>query len=108
MSRRVITVVLAVWVLGGCATHFKKIKGDQVYLYLKETSAQTAFFASSLDGFQRHPLTRHTKETWLISLPAEHEFTYFYIMDGQPLLPECPYKEKDDYGSENCIFVPDL
>ncbi len=101
-------MILAGWILAGCATHFQQIKGDQVYLYLKDTRSQTAFFASSLDGFQHHPLTRHTKKTWLISLSAEHEFTYFYIMNGQLFLPDCQYKEQDDFGSENCIFVPDL
>ena len=108
MSRLVISMLLTVWALGGCATPYQKIKGDQVYLYLKDTTSQTAFFASSLDGFQHHPFTRHTKNTWRINLPADQEFTYFYIMDNQLFIPDCPYKEKDDYGSENCIFVPDL
>ena len=108
MNRWVILLILVIVIPGGCVTHSQDIKGGQVYLYLKDTSSQTAFFASSLDGFQHHPLTRHTQKTWFISLPAEHEFTYFYIMDGQPFLPDCPYKEKDDFGSENCIFVPAL
>lgn len=108
MSRWFIHILLAVWVLAGCAPHFQKIKADQVYLYLKDSGSQTAFFASSLDMFQPHPLTRHSNNTWLIHLPAQHEFSYFYIMDGQPFLPDCPYKEKDDFGSENCIFIPDL
>lgn len=108
MSRWVISIFLAVWVLGGCTPHLQKIKGDQVHLYLKDTNTQTVFFASSLDGFQPHPMTRHTKKIWFISLPAQHEFTYFYIMDGQPFLPDCQYKEKDDFGSENCIFIPNM
>jgi len=108
MSRLVISMIFAAWVLGGCATHTQNIKGDQVFLYLKDTGSQAVFFASSLDGFQRHPLTRHTKKTWRINLPADQEFTYFYIMDNQPFIPDCPHREKDDFGSENCIFAPDL
>jgi hypothetical protein len=108
MTRWILIILLSVWVLMGCATHYQNIKGEQVYMYLKDPGSQTGFFASSLDGFQPHPLTRHTPKTWLIRLPAEHEFTYFYIMDGQPFLPDCQYKEKDDFGSENCIFIPDL
>ena len=108
MKQWLFYMILALGILGGCATHSQKIKGDQVYLYLKDTRSQTAFFASSLDGFQRHPLIRHTQKTWAVNLSAEQEFTYFYILDGQPFIPDCPYKEKDDYGSENCIFVPDL
>ena len=108
MSRLAISMILAAWTLGGCAIHTQNIKGNQVSLYLKDTSSQAVFFASSLDGFQRHPLTRHTKNTWRINLPANQEFTYFYIMDSQPFIPDCRYKEKDDFGSENCIFIPDL
>jgi hypothetical protein len=92
----------------GMRRALSKIMGDQVSLYLKDTSGQTLFFASSLDGFQRHPLTRHTEKLWIINLPAHREFTYFYIMDNRPFIPDCPYKEQDDFGFENCIFVPGL
>ncbi len=108
MSRLIIYMLLTLWALGGCATPYQKIKGDQVVLYMKDTTAQTAFVASSLDGFQRHPLTRQTKSSWRINLPADQEFSYFYILDNQPVIPDCSYKEKDDFGSENCIFIPDL
>lgn len=108
MNRLVISVLLAIWVLWGCATPYQKTKGDRVYLYLKDMDGQAVFFASSLDGFQRHPLTRHTPGTWPINLPADQEFTYFYIVDNQPVIPDCPYKEKDDFGFENCIFLPEL
>ena len=108
MIRQMISIILVAWAVVGCANHSQKIKGGQVYLHLNDTSSRSAFFASSLDGFQRHPLTRQTKKTWLVTLPADREFTYFYIMDGQPFVPDCHYKEKDDYGSENCIFMPDM
>ncbi len=108
MNRLVVSMLLAIWALGGCATPFQRIKGEQVYLYLKDSGAQAAFFASSLDGFHRHPLTRHTKNSWRISLPADQEFTYFFILDNQPFIPDCPYREKDDFGFENCVFTPDL
>jgi len=108
MNRLIIFMLLTLWALGGCTPHYQKIKGDQVVLYLKDTTAQTAFFASSLDGFQRHPLTRQTKSSWRINLPADQEFSYFYILDNQPVIPDCPYKEKDDFGFENCIFIPDV
>ena len=108
MKRWLFSMLIALGILGGCVTHSQKIKGDQVYLYLKDTSSQTSFFACSLDGFQRHPLTKYTEKTFFISLPSGHEFTYFYIRDGQPFLSDCPYKEKDGFGSENCIFIPDL
>jgi hypothetical protein len=108
MTRLLASMLFTVWLLGACATPHQKIKGDHVYLYLKDTSSYNVFFASSLDEFQRHPLSRQTKNSWYIILPADKEFTYFYILDDQPFIPDCPYKEKDDFGFENCIFTPDL
>ena len=108
MNRLIVSLLLAIWAFGGCATPFQIIKGEQVYLYLKDTGAQTVFFASSLDGFLRHPLTRHTQNSWRVNLPADQAFTYFFILDNQPVIPDCPYREKDDFGFENCVFTPDL
>jgi len=108
MKRRVLSMLLTLWALGGCAMPYQKVKGNQVYLCLKDTTSRTAFFASSLDGFQRHSLTRHSKNAWCITLPADQEFTYFFITDDRPVIPDCPYREKDDFGFENCIFIPDL
>ena len=88
-------MLIALGTMVGCATPYQKIKGDQVILHLKDATGQTAFFASSLDGFQRH-------------LPADQEFTYFFILDHQPVIPDCLYTERDDFGFENCIFTPDL
>lgn len=108
MNRLGLFIILTVWALGGCATHSQKIQGNLVSLYLKDASSQMVFFASSLDGFQRHPLTRDTDEMWRINLPADQEFIYFYIKGNQVFIPDCPFREKDDFGFENCIFVPDL
>lgn len=108
MKKRIILMLLILGTFVGCATPYQEIKGDQVVLHLKDASGQTAFFASSLDGFQRHPLTRQSKNTWCISLPADQEFTYFFLLDNQPIIPQCAYKERDDFGFENCIFTPDL
>lgn len=108
MKRQIIFMLIALGTMVGCATPYQKIKGDQVILHLKDATGQTAFFASSLDGFQRHPLTRQSKDAWRITLPADQEFTYFFILDHQPVIPDCLYKERDDFGFENCIFTPDL
>ena len=45
---------------------------------------------------------------WEVTLSLGDEFRYFYMADGALVLPPCRYKEKDDFGSENCIFVPNL
>ncbi len=94
--------------LTGCATHFYRQKGDLLHIYLKTPDAETVTFAHSKDGFKLHPAEHIDSDTWRVTLPGEYEFTYFYMIDGKPFLPPCRFTEKDDFGSENCIFVPDM
>ena len=39
-------------------------------------------------------------------MPAGETFRYFYRVDDTPFVPDCPMKEKDDFGFENCIYDP--
>ncbi len=61
----------------------------------------------SLDGFEPHE-TRNDDGRWVVSLPSDSPFRYYYLLDGKMFLPPCRMKEKDDFGSENCIFDPHL
>ncbi len=61
---------------------------------------------TSLDDFIPHRAHKINADTWKITVPANGEFRYFYTIDGSVYLPECRLKEKDDFGTENCIFVP--
>ena len=42
-----------------------------------------------------------------ITVAAKAEFSYFYIVDGVVHVPECKFYEKDDFGSYNCVYVPE-
>ncbi len=64
----------------------------------------TLYYGDNLPILREHI----DSETWRVTLPGEYEFTYFYMIDGKPFLPPCRFTEKDDFGSENCIFVPDM
>ena len=95
--------------LGGCATHHYRIhtKGGaaSATFYLRQTEARTVVLFASLNGFS--PRTAMlAKGCWVNSLPADREFTYFYKVDGEVFIPDCRYKEGDDFGQENCIFLP--
>ena len=94
--------------LGGCSTHYYRINDSKIHLYLKEPKAKDVFFASSLDGFELHRAEQKKNGMWEVTLPLGTEFSYFYMADGVLLIPPCRYKEKDDFGSENCIFIPKL
>jgi hypothetical protein len=41
-------------------------------------------------------------------VPKDVEFRYFYIVDGVVYVPLCTSEEYDDFGSEICIYVPDM
>ena len=88
----------------GCANHYYKTQEDGVGIYVKFPEAQQVLFMSSLDGYEKHEAKRIDDKTWEILVRTDSEFRYFYMVDGEPFLPACPLKEKDDFGSENCVF----
>ncbi len=90
-----------------CTTHFQKINGQEVSLYLEKPDAKNVLFLCSLNGFKNRELEQQNGE-WKVTLPATLPFRYFYKVDGQMYVPPCPMREKDDFGSENCIFEPNL
>lgn len=107
--KKLIIVTLMFFVgLSGCTTHYYRINGSKIYLYLKKPEAKSVYFASSLDGYELHRGKQKDNGMWEVTLPFGEEFSYFFMADGALSLPPCKYKEKDDFGSENCIFVPSL
>jgi len=92
----------------GCESHFYRVKENSLYFYLKNSEAHTVSFAYSKDGYQLHHAKKIDSKTWMVAVPEGLEFTYFYVVDGVSFLPPCRFREKDDFGSENCIFIPDM
>ena len=100
--------LILIFSLAGCSNHFYRIKGDTLHLYFKKTGAKAVLFAFSKDGYEPHQTLNVDSSTWEVTVPSGIEFRYFYIVDGAVVLPSCRFTEKDDFGSKNCIFVPDL
>lgn len=90
-----------------CSNHFYKVNGERLTLSLEKPEAQSVLFFSSLSGYEGKKLLQQ-KGVWELTLPANRPFRYFYRVDGEIFLPPCHMKEKDDFGSENCIFDPKL
>jgi hypothetical protein len=107
MMRFVLSVLSTVFFVAGCAGHFYREEADRVHLYLKDIHAVEVHFASSLDGFELHRIEKAGSKTWQITVPKTGEFRYFYLVDGRIHLPDCPYREMDDFGSDNCLYKPD-
>lgn len=103
-----LSLILGMMVLtAGCATHYYQLQGDALALYLDRPQAQRVILACSLDGFQPHE-ARKVDGRWVVFLPSDYQFRYYYVIDGKVFLPPCQMKENDDFGSENCIFEPHL
>jgi hypothetical protein len=45
---------------------------------------------------------------WQIVVPAGRELRYFYVVDDQVFTPPCRFKERDDFGTQNCIYIPEM
>lgn len=63
-------------------------------------------FASSMDAYELHETRKNNRGFWQIDFQLTPESTYFYIVDGSVHVPDCRFKETDDFGSENCLYVP--
>lgn len=100
-------ILILCLILPSCSSHFYKMNGREVTLYLDKPQAESVEFFCSLKDYESQNLTQR-KGTWEVTVPADKPFRYFYKVDGENFLPVCLKKEKDDFGSENCIFEPRL
>lgn len=89
-----------------CTGPLYRVQDEKVTFYLELSKAQRVYFAYSLDKYRLHKLKKNKFGTWEIAIPAYPGFRYFFIVDGAVYLPDCEYREADDFGSENCIFIP--
>lgn len=90
----------------GCTQkHYIQINDESIALYLHNSSATEVIFASSIDRFQLHPATKAKGDMWQVTVPKEGEFSYFYLVDKIPTLPDCQFTVLDDFGARNCLFL---
>lgn len=97
-------------VLYGCAVgrHYYYRENQDVRFYLYAPGVDRVYFLSSLDAFRPHPARSVGIGGWTIRRPAAGEFRYFFILDGEVYVPPCRFREKDDFGSENCVYQPEM
>lgn len=96
-------------ITAACAPkHYIQEDKHSITLYYQHDSAKEVLFASSLDHYQLHPATRVKKNTWKVTVPRKTEFSYFYLVDKTPTLPDCKLTVPDDFGSKNCLFVAEM
>jgi hypothetical protein len=76
--------------------------------FLKAPEADNVLFVSSLEGYKPFPAQSTDRKTWVVRMPSSQEFSYFYLIDGELFVPDCPYREYDEFGYENCIYIPGM
>jgi len=109
MKKAALVIILLVFAGSGCGGgHYSRVEQGTVSLYLNGSEASLVYFATSLDGYELHEAARIDDDTWEVQVPSDKEFKYFYIVDGVAYVPACEMREKDDFGSENCIYVPGM
>jgi len=97
---------MVLFVAGGCTAHYHVIDNGQVEMYLTAPQAESVVLVISGDPFREVKALRDDSGIWKVTLNRLNEFKYFYLVDGKAYLPDCPFKENDDFGSNNCIFSP--
>jgi hypothetical protein len=102
----IISVLGAAFVAGGFAAHYHVINRGHVELFLTAPQAQSVVLVVSSDPFLQVQALRDDSGVWKATLNRLSEFKYFYLVDGKTYLPDCRLKEKDDFGSNNCVFSP--
>lgn len=107
MPSRFPSYLLIPLLLIGCASnHIITRSGNTVQLGLLAPEARSVQLVSSQNGFAPQPARPDARGRWLATLPATHEFSYFYLVDGKHYLPDCREREFDDFGGSNCLYQP--
>ncbi len=95
--------------LHGCASaHFVEKKEDALLFSIRLPEANRVQFASSVDNFVLHDSIKTKSDRWLARVFPVQGLAYFYVVDGSFYIPDCPLRETDDFGAENCLFQPGL
>jgi hypothetical protein len=103
---RFLSSILFILVSGCAPHHFIDRQSDVVTVYLDAPKASEVIFVSSADSFQKHETQKNSRGVWAIGNLADREFYYFYIVDGRVYVPDCRYREIDDFGGTHCIYQP--
>ncbi len=106
MTRRFLSAALFIVLLAGCAPHhYIRSDGKSLIFYLQKPEAKRVQFVASFDRYTPHDARKSSSGIWRVEVPLASELTYFYLVDGRVYVPECRFREKDDFGRENCLYL---
>jgi len=102
----ILPMLLVVGLSACAASHYVENQPDSLAFFLKMPKARSVSFASSVDNYDLHNADQISSGTWQVTVPLSSELKYFYIVDGSVYIPDCRFKETDDFGSKNCLYLP--
>ncbi len=108
--KKLLFLALLPFILSSCASKSFTVESTEksTIFSVAIPEGQQVQFAASTDGFIVHNATKDESDRWIVMVPANTEFKYFFLVDGVVYIPDCNLKEYDDFGSMNCIFNPNL
>lgn len=101
LSYWIVTLVLA-----GCGLRETNLRDGRAELVLSAPQATSVVLVVTGDRFEQIAARPDDRGRWVVSVPTTAEFAYFYLLDGEPYVPECRFREHDEFGTTNCIFMP--
>lgn len=108
MKKVLFILIILLFGISGCSRkHFipPVYHSGSASLIIDLPDAGQVEIVCSTDNFRIHAMKKNSDGLWAVTLPAKPEFRYFYLVDGSAFIPECPLKEKDDFGFYNCIHI---
>ena len=106
MNGRLLLLCLLGAILSGCAGFSVQEQAPgAVTFMLRNGQAREVALATSLDQYRPHSVEKNQFGLWQVSVPARATFSYFYLVDGAVYLPDCEFRETDDFGFENCLYL---
>jgi len=101
-------LLFIIFTLGCAQLHSVQVHDDKLSFYYHNAKAEKVLFASSTDHFNYQPAIKGPGDVWQVTVPLNKEFSYFYIVDGEITLPDCPNTVLDDFGAKNCLYLFDM
>ncbi len=75
-------------------------------IYLRAPQAREVSLVVADEAVEEIPAQQAGFGLWRARWKGRGEFRYSFRVDGKIEPPECPVREKDDFGFWNCVYDP--
>lgn len=98
---------LVLMLMPGCTPlHTAKLEQNLITLTLRAPEAREVRLLASFDQFKPRFAVRDRQGNWRFTDLPNVDFSYFYLVDGKTVTPDCRFTTNDDFGTTNCRHIP--